>query len=387
MKIVGQEIRKPWVPGVSRWRAGRTAPAMLLAAAVSLGTTVGLPPQGPTVNPERREAAGVLVIHRPGEERWLDSTTLSALVESSGVADAAAAEILGMEPEFRQQDVHFKNGYKEEQDLLMVFLRVSLEEKGQPLDLPKKYLAAVVGRLRAAIFDLKKERVSQLERQIQMTQEEIRTTGNDLGRIHDEMSELDQATGMKLATSVEVRSEPGRLRNEVANLVRTLGSYRIQLERETVEDEGKRGGRQAEEWRRAIELREEKLEEFRELSKEGRVSPFELTEFEARLAEARANLASFRGPAAQQIMPGGLQRDRAGLAEALAQSTKDLTDLEGRLEKLGHLDLRRVASDLEAREMEERRLLDSLNHLKARLEKLEQQLPQTRALTISLVGD
>jgi len=369
---------------------------VLVAVLVCLGASTLSPSKASVANTVRvesnqphRDAACLLMIHLPSGSHWTDFSTLSALLQTSGVADAPAREILGMEPDMRQQKVRFQIGGGTQPEVLSLHLRVILDlpqQEGVP-DLAGPYLAAVVERFKAALSGMAEKQVSRLKGDLRFVAGEIERTGKELDGVREGLGALDKEVGMIAPMSMDLRAEPARLRGEIAGAVMNLDGYRRVAAETRGEAEPDRSHLAAE-WQRVVILREEKLEEIRRLAAEGKVDPVDLAEFEARLAEARAQVASpQQGQALMSGILGRPRRNPADLDQLIAGKEADLAALRDRLSRLEKLDVRRLAGEMEGLEKEERRLLDRLDALKKQREELEQDLQAMPRLSVEVIGE
>jgi hypothetical protein len=131
-----------------------------------------------------------------------------------------------------------------------------------------------------------------------------------------------------------------------------------------------------------VNLREEKLDDLRRLSADGKIDPIALAEFEARLAEARA----------QAPAPSPKLGKRAVLFDPEIQQqfcTSRLADLErlqARMSRLEKLDLRELLGNMELNEKDERETVGRLDTLRSQLTALKQQVEANKAVGVEILG-
>jgi len=374
-----------------RFRKFRRFPAILAATLSCLGGT--LPALASSIvrtEPERppaREAACVLVIQRSLEGAWPDWTILSALLQSSEVADAPARDILGLAPETRARKVSFEIKPQDRPGTLTLSLRIRLDvPEEEPPDLARPYLAVVVDRFRDALYHMKELRTARLETEIRTLAEQMGGTERDLAKVRAALQALDEKTGMLFPTAMQLRAEQNQIQNQISNIMLYLDGCRRQPDPAgSPVEEGLRR-QAAEAWGRVVSLLEERLQDLRRLAGEGKADPLEVAEFEARLAEARANAVPLAQPLAYGRRIVGLQRDPGETERAAAEREKELERLLERLRQVEKLDVRRMASEMEDLEKEERGLLERRDAVAAQIGKLKQELTDLAKISVEVIG-
>jgi hypothetical protein len=339
-----------------------------------------------------RQASCVVMIPNFTAATGVDEQTTLRLVSSSGVAGRAAQEVLGLDPETYQKSVGVEVGPRMTQRDLFLHLSAGLDaDAGGGANAAQRYLAAVVKHLSEVIADAVEAHKAGIAGELKGFKEGNAQVEQDLAGVTRALQDLRTRPGLKGMSPQELRYEGARLRQEVNNLRSNLSSVRLQQAvappRPLDFDPPSRQELTAA-WQKVVDFREAKLEELRARAEKEPISAVQLAEFEAGLVEARAQLEAYSRPRPSvrggigprgliQAQPGGGSTE--GMEAMLAQA-------EQRLEKFDAVGANRVASELEARENEERALQERLAALRKQIADSEQTLRLADAFSIKILG-
>jgi len=186
---------------------------------------------------------------------------------------------------------------------------------------------------------------------------------------------------MHFPSAMELRAEQNQIQNQISNIMLYLDASRRQpdLTGNPVEEGLRRQA--AEAWGRVVSLLEERLQNLRRLAGEGKADPLEVAD-----VEARANAVPPAQPMGHGQRRVGLQRDPEEIERAAAEKEKELGRLLERLRQVEKLDVRRMASEMEDLEKEERRLLERRDAVAAQLRKWKQELTDLSKLSVEVIG-
>jgi len=332
----------------------------------------------------RRQASLLILVHRPKDVDWLNHAALNSLLQSSEIADLPAKSFLGITPEARAEKVRFQIDTQFGEGAIQFSVRVSQEMSPADLtDSLRIYLIKVADGFRDAVLELRDRQSRELESKAQAVSTEIAEMERRLQNVREALRSMDQELGMPLTTTSELRFEPTRLRNEIASRTVSELSCLLRPPSGPSPDQEAQELQRVDLWRKVVTLREEKLIDLRRLSDDGKIDPIALAEFEARLAEARAQASA---------PPPKLGIQRAGPFDPEIQQqfcTSRLADLErlqARLTRLGKLDLRELLGNMESKEKDEREVVGRLDTLRSQLTTLKQQVEANKAVGVEILG-
>jgi hypothetical protein len=334
----------------------------------------------------RREASLLTLVHRTKDVDWLNQATLSYLLQSSEIADLPAEQYLGITSEARGEKVRFQIDGQIREGALQLGVRVSQEMSPADLtDSLRIYLIAVANGFRDAVLEMRDRQSRELESKTQATSAEIAQAERKLQNVRESLRSIDLELGMPLITSAEFRIEPTRLRNEIASRsISEISCLPRPASGPSREQEAQELLR-ADLWRKVVILREEKLADLRRLAADDKVDPIALAEFEARLAEARAQASVPPSPLSsgkQQILWSDPESQQQFCTARLA----DLEKLQARLSRLEKLDLRALVGEMESKEKDEREAVGRLDTLRSQLTALGQQAEANNSVAIETLG-
>ena len=322
--------------------------------------------------PPQAEVACLLVVQRSIESAWPDPAVLSALLQSSGIADIPAGQLLEITPELRAQKIRFQiNPLAIAPEELTLSVRVTFDLPPEsPPHLAREYVAVVIDRFKDALADLRDQRSSQINLEVQAKTEELAATDVEMARIKSSLREIDVKAGMKPSSSLDLRSEPGRTRSEITMVLNFLESYR--REEQTTGLEAVQAA-----WRQVAQLLDESVLDLHGLLKEEKVDLALVTKFEERLEEARSNGKP------------GIKAGKGGYPASPRLASDKITRLEqllDRLQELEKVDVRGLAAEMEALERESQRLGNKRDALAAQLEKVKSALKGLSRVSVETVG-
>jgi hypothetical protein len=333
----------------------------------------------------RRQASLLILIHRPKDVDWLNQYALNSLLQSSEIADLPAKALLGITPEARAEEVRLQIDTQSSERAIQLSVRVSQEMSPADLtDSLRIYLVTVARGFQDAVLGMRDRQSHELESKTQAVSTEIAEMEHKLQSLREALRSMDQELGMPLATSSELRFEPTRLRNEIASRFLSEVSCLPRPASDLSSDQEAQELQRADLWRKVVNLREERLVDLRGLSADGKIDPIALAEFEARLAEARAQ-ASAPSPTIKGKRPAG-RSDPKIQQQFCASRLADLERLQARMSRLEKLDLRDLLGNMELKEKDEREVVGRLDTLRSQLTALKQQVEANKAVGVEILG-
>jgi len=348
----------------------------------------------------RPEAACLVVIHHSSDSQWPDPGTLSALLQSSGVADVPAGEILGIAPELRAQKVHFQITPSMMPGELTLSVRVALDlPQDVPFNLARAYLGAVIDRFKDALADLRDGRSLQCDHEIKESTEELEATEKERTRVQTTLREIDTRVGVQ---NSDLRCSPAQTQFQIMAAMTFLKSYRDQ---EELEGKTRDHDEAQEAWRHLATLLEEAATDLRRLLEEGKLDSDLVARFEGRLEEARAHaplptpgLAPGKG---QMILapggaigvgptpilsPGGAIGVGPTAKKLSAERMEELERLLDKMREFEKIDVRALAIEKEDYEKREQKLREKRNALTAQIDKLKSEMQNLSSVSVETVG-
>lgn len=368
--------------------------ALALAILLSSSTVAASPYA--SAREKDRQVSIVMVIGTPSPGGSLAYPSIPDLIKSTPIAGAAAAEILGIEPERYHQEVDVEVRVQRTQQGIHISLSVALDaEESARSDLAESYLLALVRRFRDSLAEVKSANLNALQVALDSAGARLRAAKQKQDDVLSRLKRLRATPGLEGMSPSEILFIPSSLRTNIRNYEATLANMRWRMSIENLADGSSPPASNEsviEAWQAVVDLRQARLEELRQAAEEGTVSPADVAEFEARLAEAKAALLTFSRPArARGVGPGfgGKRRGVGPIASEtnIEQTQAQLSEAREHLKQIAKIDAAQIAREMLELEAEGNRLRMQMEPLEKEVHELERSIGMVELTTLEVIGE
>lgn len=311
-----------------------------------------------------------------------DSQSAAALLTSTALADPAAEKVLGLSPEKRREMVVinvYPSGFRMAR--VEVILRKSADAHYKP-DASDKLMGALLDNLKAAYAQSAEASRKTIQARREPLEKELETAKKRADELRVKQREARTQTAGIIPNYGDPTTNLANLRQTKRNSETQLSGYRARLQ--ALEPSS---GPLVKEWTDVLKLREQRLAELKAAVDKGTATAAEVTEQEAKLAEAKAQLT--RATQDTSASDNGNARFRNNEATSLRTNIADAEDrLKQANEQIAKLeDPKFIAlfEQLPEMQQEEQRVRNTISELTSRLEQIRRSTQVEGTVTVTVL--